>query len=107
MVDAIGGSRRWLWRAMDSEGDALDLLVRSGRDKEAAWLLMRKLLQQVRRQERKMQGFKPPGSGQRCPSTHACVHNTVNIERHLAPRRPRRLFKKEEAQAWRNATVAA
>ena len=44
MVISIGGMRQWLWRAVDSEGEVLDLLVQSRRDKRAALRLMRKLL---------------------------------------------------------------
>ena len=44
MVVSIGGKRQWLWRAVDSEGEVLDLLVQSRRDKKAALRLMRKLL---------------------------------------------------------------
>jgi transposase-like protein len=44
MVVSIGGNRQWLWRAVDSEGEVLDVLVQSGRDKKAALRLMRKLL---------------------------------------------------------------
>ncbi|MCZ8108316.1 MAG: DDE-type integrase/transposase/recombinase, partial [Burkholderiales bacterium] len=63
--------------------------------------------QPVRRRERKMQGFKSPGSVQRFLSIHAAVHNTFNLQRHLVSRRTLRLFKAEAAQAWQNATVAA
>ena len=137
---------------MDSEGEVLDLLVQSRRDKKAAVRLIRKLLkkqgfaptvlvsdklrsygaarrdlglsagheqglrqnnraenshQPVRRRERKMQGFKSPGSAQRFLSIHAAVHNTFNLQRHLVSRRTLRLFRAEAAQAWQNATVAA
>jgi transposase-like protein len=51
MVVAIGGRRLWLWRAVDSEGEVLDLLVQPKRDKAAALRLMRKLL--------KKQGYPP------------------------------------------------
>ncbi len=152
MVVSIGGNRQWLWRAVDSEGEVLDLLVQSRRDKRAALRLMRKLLkkqgfapsvwvinklwsygaarrdlglsgrheqglrqnnraenshQPVRRRERKMQGFKSPGSAQRFLSLHAAVHNTFSLERHLVSRRTLRLFRAEAAQAWQNATAAA
>jgi putative transposase len=44
MVVSIRGRRMYLWRAVDSEGEILDLLVQPRRDKAAAVRLMRKLL---------------------------------------------------------------
>ncbi len=44
MVVSIQGKRMYLWRAVDSEGEVLDLLVQSKRDTRAALKLMRKLL---------------------------------------------------------------
>jgi transposase-like protein len=40
----IGGRQFWLCRAVDDEGEVLDLLVQRRRDKAAAVKLMRKLL---------------------------------------------------------------
>src|ERR687889_458447 len=51
MVVSIQGRRMYLWRAVDSEGEVLDLLVQPRRDTAAALRLMRKLL--------KKQGFAP------------------------------------------------
>jgi putative transposase len=51
MVVRIAGQHLYLWRAVDSEGEVLDLLVQRRRDKAAAKKLMRKLL--------KKQGFAP------------------------------------------------
>ncbi len=51
MAVQIGGKRFWLWRAVDSEGEVLDLLMQRRRDKAAAEKLMRKLL--------KKQGYAP------------------------------------------------
>jgi len=48
---SINGKRMYLWRAVDSEGEVLDILVQSRRNKRAALKLMRKLL--------KKQGFVP------------------------------------------------
>jgi transposase-like protein len=48
---SINGKRMYLWRAVDSEGEVLDILVQSRRNKKAALKLMRKLL--------KKQGFVP------------------------------------------------
>jgi transposase-like protein len=44
MVVKIGGKRMWLWRAVDDEGEVLDMLVQKRRNTEAALRLLRKLL---------------------------------------------------------------
>ena len=45
---SIAGKRVYLWRAVDSEGEVLDILVQSRRNKKAALKLMRKLLKKQR-----------------------------------------------------------
>jgi putative transposase len=44
MVARIAGERMYLWRAVDHEGEVLDMLVQPRRDTRAALRLMRKLL---------------------------------------------------------------
>ncbi len=44
MVVKIGGRRMYLWRAVDDEGEVLDILVQERRNKAAALKLLRKLL---------------------------------------------------------------
>ncbi len=51
MFVTIRGKRMYLWRAVDSEGEVLDFLIQSKRNKAAALKLMRKLL--------KIHGFAP------------------------------------------------
>ena len=51
MVIRIAGQRMYLWRAVDHEGEVLDVLVQRRRDTQAALRLTRKLL--------KKQGFAP------------------------------------------------
>ena len=51
MAVMIAGTQFWLWRAVDDEGEVLDLLVQRRRDKAAAVKLLCKLL--------KKQGFAP------------------------------------------------
>ena len=41
---SIGGRRIYVWRAVDSEGEVLDILVQPRRDKRSAAKLMRRLL---------------------------------------------------------------
>ena len=51
MAVMIAGKKFWLWRAVDDEGEVLELLVQRRRNKVAALKLLRKLL--------KKQGFAP------------------------------------------------
>src|SRR5437879_3334473 len=44
MVVRIAGERMYLWRAVDHEGEVLDMLVQRRRDSRAALRLMRKLI---------------------------------------------------------------
>ena len=44
MVVKIGGRRMFLWRAVDDEGEVLDVLVQKRRNKHAALKLLRRLL---------------------------------------------------------------
>ena len=47
MVVSIRGRRMYLWRAVGSQGEVLDMLVQAKRDKTAALRLMRKLLKKL------------------------------------------------------------
>jgi putative transposase len=53
MVVRISGKRMFMWRAVDDEGEVLDVLVQQRRNKRAALKLLRKLL--------KRQGYMPDG----------------------------------------------
>jgi putative transposase len=142
----------YLWRAVDAEGEVLDVLVQSKRNKHAALKLMRQILkkyafvparmitddlrsygaaarelgienrhergrwknnraenshQPTRRRERKMQGFKSPGSAQRFLSTHAAIYNTFNVQRHLSTRQTYRALRSAAMGTWRDAIAAA
>jgi putative transposase len=44
----LNGRVHYLWRAVDQDGDVLDILVQSHRDKEAAKKFFRKLLKTLR-----------------------------------------------------------
>jgi putative transposase len=148
----INGRMVYVWRAVDAEGEVLDVLIQSRRNKRAALKLMRKLLrkygyvpdklvtddlrsyaaaihdlglsnrhergrwrnnraenshQPARRRERKMQGFKSPGSAQRFLSTHAATYNTFNVQHHLTSARTHRAFRASAMNKWRAAVAAA
>jgi transposase-like protein len=152
MFVRIAGRQKYLWRAVDSEGEVLDVLVQSRRDKAAAVRLMRKLLKNqgvaptelvtdrlrayvgatrelglsaehiqgkrknnraegshvpIRLRERKMQGFRSPGSAQRFLAAHAAVANTFSTCRHLISAATHRQFRAEAFAAWREAAELA
>jgi putative transposase len=130
----IAGRMVYLWRAVDAEGEVLDVLVQSRRNKRAALKLMDDLRsyaaaasdlgitrrhergrwrnnraenshQPTRRREYKMQGFKCPGSAQRFLSTHAATYNTFNVQRHLTSARTHRSFRASAMSMWREAVA--
>jgi len=62
----IGGKQMYLWRAVDAEGEVLDVLVQPKRDRRAAQKLMRKLL--------KKQGMAPEAwVTDKCPAYAAAL----------------------------------
>ena len=131
MVVRIAGRQMYLWRAVDHEGEVLDMLVQRRRDTRAALRLMRKLL--------KKQGFVPKllvtdklrsyasafrrlrlncrherglrknnrAENSRFLSMHAAVHNTFNLQRHLVSRSTLRIFRAKSADQWSNAVATA
>ena len=123
VVATINGKRMYLSRAVDCEGEVLDNLVQSRRNKKAALKDLSVSKRHdfggrentraenshlpVRRRERRMQRFKSPGSAQRFLSIHAAVYNTFNVRRHLISRRTLRQFRSAAISEWRTATAAA
>jgi transposase-like protein len=72
---SINGKRMYLWRAVDDEGEVLEVLVQSRRNKKAALKLMRKLL--------KKQGFIPSAIvTDRLPSYGAALRELELSRRH-------------------------
>src|SRR3954464_4823109 len=69
----IGGRQMYLWRAVDAEGEVLDVLVQPKRDRRAAQKLMRKLLRK--------QGMVPDAwVTDRCPAYGAALRR-LNLNR--------------------------
>ena len=63
VFSSINGKRMYLWRAVDSEGEVLDILVQSRRNKKAALKLMRKLLKKQGYAPNKVVTYKLPSYG--------------------------------------------
>jgi len=107
MVIRIAGERMYLWRAVDHEGEVLDMLVQRRRDSRAALRLMRKLL--------KKQGFASKllitdklrsyaAAFRRLRLT--CPHEQ-GLRMNNRARSTLRIFRAEAADQWRNAVAAA
>src|SRR3954452_23549954 len=77
----IGGKQMYLWRAVDAEGEVLDVLVQPKRDRRAAQKLMRKLL--------KKQGMAPDAwVTDKCPAYGAALRELkLNRAAHLQHKR--------------------
>ncbi len=63
--------------------------------------------QPVRRQERKQQRFKSPGSAQRFLSIHSATYNTFYHQRHLLKRPMFKELRTASFEVWQAASVAA
>jgi putative transposase len=63
MFVTINGKQMYLWRAVDGEGEVLDILVQSRRNKKAALKLMRKLLKKQGTAPAKLVTDKLPSYG--------------------------------------------
>ena len=50
----IQGQRQYLWRAVDQDGDVIDIWLQSRRDRRAAARFFRKLLKGQRREPRRL-----------------------------------------------------
>src|ERR671932_1403658 len=73
MCVRIGGKQMYLWRAVDAEGEVLEVLVQAKRDARAAGKLMRKLL--------KKQGMAPSEwVTDKCPAYGAALRD-LNLDR--------------------------
>ena len=48
VVSSIGGKKAWIWRAVDDEGEVLDVVVQRRRDTDAALRLLKRLLRNQR-----------------------------------------------------------
>ena len=72
----VNGERHYLWRAVDDEGEILDVLVQRKRDRKAALKLLRKLL--------KRQGYVPDSIvTDRLRSYSAALRDLALADRHV------------------------
>ena len=131
----IAGRMVYLWRAVDAEGEVLDVLVQSKRNKNAALKLMRKLLKKYGfvpdrmitddlrsygaaardlgiehlHERGRWKNNRAENSHQptrpREPKMDGAVHNRFNLQRHLASRNTFRSLREEAFRTWQAATA--
>src|ERR1700723_2273789 len=132
----IDGRMVYLWRAVDAEGEVLDVLVQfkcnfaperlvtddlrsyaaAARDlgiehlhERGRWENNRaeNSHQPTRRRERKMKRFKSACSAQKFLSAHAAVYNTFNVQRHLTSAQSHRVLRTAAMSTSREVVAAA
>ena len=62
-IVTVRGERRYLWRAVDQDGDVLDILVQKHKNKQAASRFFKKLMKGQGRSARLIVTDKPPSYG--------------------------------------------
>ena len=73
----IQGRQQYLWRAVDEDGDEIDVLVQSRRNRRAAVRFFRKLLKRQGREPRRLITDKLPSYGAACRTVMpSVVHRT-------------------------------
>ena len=119
----IQGQRQYLWRAVDQDGDVIDILVQPRRDRRAR--TRRDVMpsvrhdtgryannraevshQPTRQRERQMRRFKSPEQAQRFLSVHGIIQNLFRVGRHLVNAANRRALRGRSFTVWQQATCA-
>jgi putative transposase len=129
----INGTRHYLWRAVDQDGNVLDILVQRRHDKQAAKTFFRKLLkglsyvprsvehrqhrylnnraenshQPTRQRERTMRRFKSAGQAQRFLAAHGPIMTHFRPRRHHLLRHDYHQEMTQRFQIWPEITGAA
>jgi putative transposase len=131
----ISGKQHYLWRAVDQDGEVVDVYLQKRRDGAAAKRFFRRLLkahgsdprkivpdtihdtsqyannraelshQPTRVRERGMRRFKSVQQAQRFLHVHAAAYNLFNLGRHLISAEHHRLFRMRAFVSWKS-TVA-
>ena len=113
---SIQGQRHYLWRAVDQDGDVIEVLVQKRKDTHAA---KRQVMPSVahcqdrcannraevshehtRAQERQMRGFRSDGYAQRFLSVHGQFHNLFRLGRHLLRATNYRVLRSRAFGTW-------
>jgi putative transposase len=100
MAARVGGTLRWLGRAVDEHGQTLDVLLQTHRDTAAAARFFQRH-QPTRLRERAMRRFESATSAQRFPDAFARVSTLLRPGRHRPRADPYRATMRERVATWR------
>ena len=121
----IQGRTQYLWRAVDEDGDVIDILVQPRRNpsyQAACRTLIPSVLhctapyannrvevshQPTRHRERQMRGFKSIAHLQRFASVHGVVQNLFRVGRHLLRAAHHRALRTRAFAEWNVVTCAS
>jgi putative transposase len=116
-VISIRGRKHWLWRAIDTNGDVLEILMQSRRNAHAAKRFLMKLMKRwgvprvivpplmVCKQTTAgqcMGRFKSPGQAQRFLSVHDQTATIFRPKRHRLSAAPYRQSRADAFSLWNN-----
>ena len=112
-----GGRRQYLWRAVDQDGDVIDILMQPRHDRHAAARFFRKLLKGQGRGPRRLitdklgsygaaHRFKSVRHAQRFLSVHGLVQNLFRVGRHLLRAVHHRFLRTRSFRVWDAVTCA-
>ena len=103
----IQGKQHYLWRAVDQDGEVVDVFLQSRRDDTAQYANNRAELshQPTRVRERGMRRFKSAYQAQSFLSTHAAIYNLFNLGRHLISANHYQFFRQRAFASWKNAAA--
>ena len=117
----IRGRRQYLWRAVDQNGDVIDILVQSRRDRRAATRFSEKLLKGQGHEPRRLltnelrsysavhrtampSAIKSAAHAQRFLLVHGRVQNLFRVGHHLLQAAHHRLLRTRSFGVWREVT---
>ena len=103
----IGGLQHYLWRAVDQDGEVIDVFLQRRRNGEAAKRFFRRLLKTHRSEPRKIvtDKLRSYGVAQRFLTVHAAVYNLFNLGRHLVSAKNYRFFRSRAFASWNYAAA--
>jgi putative transposase len=102
VFDRIRGRQRYLWRAVDQDGEVVDVLLQGSMHDTRRYASSRAELlhQQTRVRERGMRRFKSMFQAQRFVRVHAAVSNLFNLGRGLVAASRYRALRQAAFASW-------